>query len=129
MKRSFNIFIGKLVAFTVIIAAILYILSLFIPARYFSPALPYLILFFLVFTILVHYILMKASGNNGRKFVNGFMMATLLKFFVYIPLIIAYVWTNKDDLIPFVIGFFALYLAYTVFEVVAIVKYSNKPVS
>jgi hypothetical protein len=38
---------------------------------------------------------------------------------------IAYAFTNRSDAIPFMLGFFVLYLCYTIFESVSIIKYTN----
>ncbi len=126
MNRSFKTCITGLIVLSVVLGIITYLLGLVLPAGFVSPAVPSMILFFLVITLLVHYILMKASGNNnGRKFVNAFMLATLVKFFVYLPVIFIYMYYNRDDLLPFVVGFFILYLCYTVFEVISILRLSK----
>ena len=125
MNQNFKAFIIGLIVMSVILGIITYLLGLVLPAGFISPAVPSLILFFLVVTLLVHYILQKATGNNGRKFVNAFMLATLVKFFAYMPLIFVYMYFNRDDLLPFVIGFFILYLCYTIFEVASILRFSR----
>lgn len=122
MKKSFQNFIVRLFIFSAAISLLAFIVKLIFPGDYFTPALPYLIIFFFAFTGLVHYILLKAGGMEARKFLNYFMIATFLKFFVYIVVIFGYIFVNKDDILRFVIAFFALYILYTAFEVVAIVK-------
>ncbi len=113
----------RLLVLSVILGAITLLFYQVLPENYLSPATPYLILFFFVVTSLVHYILLKATANNARKFVNSFMLATLIKFFVYIPLIITYMYFNREDLLPFVISFFVMYICYTTFEVLSTLKY------
>jgi len=125
MKKEFSRFSVKLLIFSMILAAVAYVADLLIPGKFLTPSLPWLLIFFFVFTGVVHLILLKASAKDGRKFFNYFMIATFLKFIVYISLIFGYLFINKEDIIPFVIAFFALYILYTAFEVVAIVKYQK----
>ena len=38
---------------------------------------------------------------------------------------IAYAFINRSDAIPFMLGFFILYLCYTIFEAASIIKYTQ----
>lgn len=54
------------------------------------------------------------------KFLNTFLLTTICKLFLYVVVMIAYVFVNRSDVVPFMLDFFILYLSYTIFEVVAI---------
>ena len=51
------------------------------------------------------------------------MLATFAKMFLSVIVLLAYVFANKEDAVPFIISFFLLYILYSVFEAVALLKY------
>jgi phosphoglycerol transferase MdoB-like AlkP superfamily enzyme len=124
-KIFLNKFIVNLLVFSVILGAIAFTLSFFLTENYFSPALPFLFPFFFAVTILVFGFLLKSAATKFNRFVNRFMMATFLKLMVYMAVLVVYVFTHKYDAIPFILSFFILYLAYTFFEVIALLKFTR----
>jgi predicted PurR-regulated permease PerM len=50
------------------------------------------------------------------------MLATFVKLLIYLVAVLAYVFTNKEKLLPFILAFFLLYIFYTVFEVINILS-------
>jgi len=120
MKNNFRKFALRLILLSAILVIISTALILLLPADIITPVLPFMILYFFLITIIVHYFLTKAIGYSSRKFVSYFMLTTFLKLFIYIITIFTYVYFNRSDLLPFIISFFVLYIFYTVFEVVNI---------
>jgi len=116
-------FIIRLIVLSLILGTIAYGLTFFLPKTYFSPALPFLFPFFFSATLILFYFLLKSAEKKFASFVNRFMLATFLKLLVYITFLLVYVFTRKEDAIPFIFSFFILYVVYTVFEVIAILKY------
>jgi hypothetical protein len=88
-----------------------------IPAQYITPTLPYLYVFFFSVTILVHYTLMLVSKKKTMLFSNYFMLLTMGKLIFFLSIILVYFLLNRDDVLPFAIAFFILYILFTVFEV------------
>ncbi len=125
MQTNFRKYARKSVIFTLIIGALSYALIFILPDNYISPALPYLILFFFAVNLVVHYMLQKAEKNKSRKFITNYMLATFLRFFLYLIVIIAYVLINRPDAIQFIVSFFILYLIYSVHEVISILPRKN----
>ena len=117
VKFNYYRFLKKLIFFTLILAAIGYALSMFIPENYLSPTLPYLYVFFFAVSIIVHYVLVKVSEQRTNQFVNYFMLLTFGKLIFYLSLILVYMLVYRSDIVPFVGAFFILYLFFTVFEV------------
>jgi len=126
MRTRFKVYIKKSIILTIAIGIIAYILTFFLPERYCSPTLPYLIIFFFAVNMIVHYLLQKAEERQFRRFITNYMLATFLRFFLYLIIIIAYVLTNRNDAIPFIITFFILYVIYSIHEVITILPVSNK---
>lgn len=126
MKASFITFAKNTFFFSIILALICYIISFFLPAKYITPSLPFLFIFFFTITLVVHYVLMKASEKKMSKFVNYFMVSTFLKLMLYIMILVIYVLFNRNDAIPFILTFFILYLFFTVFEIISILSITKK---
>ena len=120
-----NKFIIQLFVFSGILGLLAYGLTFVLPANYFSPVIPFLFPFFISITVIIFNFLVKSSEKKFNSFVNRFMMTTFIKLFVYLIVLIAYVFTHKQDAVPFIFAFFILYIAYTVFDVVILLKFTN----
>ncbi len=126
MKETFQKFIKNLVIFTLIIAAIQYLVSMQIDPKWISSSWPFVILFFLAFTILMHRYLLKSTEGNPKKFVFAFLMITTVKILLYLGVILVYVLLNRVDAVAFIIIFFVNYFLFTGFELSVIMKMLNK---
>ncbi|NPD46571.1 MULTISPECIES: hypothetical protein [unclassified Lentimicrobium] len=129
MKDTFQKFIKNLVIFTVIIAALQFLASLKLDPKWISNSWPFVILFFLSFTILMHRYLLKSTEGNPKKFVFAFLMMTTIKILLYLGVILVYVLLNRADAVAFIIIFFINYFLFTGFELTIIMKMLNKPKS
>jgi len=118
MKFNLHIFLRKLLIFTIIIGVAGFGIVQFIPAEYVTPTLPFLLAFFFSVTILVHYTLMQVSKKRTLQFSNYFMLVTFGKLIFFLTIILVYFLLNREDVLPFAISFFILYILFTVFEVV-----------
>jgi len=117
MKNLYLLFLKKLLIFSVIIAVVGYILTMYLPANYITPTLPFLYVFFFAATLVVHYILLKVSEKKTPGFINFFMLVTFGKLIFFLTIILAYALLNRADAIPFIVAFFILYVCFTAFEV------------
>ena len=120
MRKKYLQFIVRLTILSLVLALLSFILRKFLPEGIISPALPYLIILFHVITAIVHYILLRITALNPRKFVSYFMLATFLKLAIYLIVVVVYVFNMKEGILPFILSFFILYIFYTIFEVVTI---------
>jgi len=126
MNPAKNKFIIQLLLFSGILGVIAYGLTFVLPGNYFSPVLPFLFPFFFSMTAIVFNYLMKSTEKKFNRFANRFMLTTFLKLFVYLTVLLIYVFTHKEDAIPFIFSFFILYAAYTVFDVIFLLKYTRQ---
>lgn len=117
IKLSYYKFLRKLIIFTLILGAIGYGVSLFLPDSFKSPTIPYLYIFFFSVSILVHHTLISVSIKRTTQFINYFMLLTFGKLIFYLSLILVYMLLYRSDILPFVGAFFILYLFFTIFEV------------
>lgn len=129
MKETFQKFIKNLVIFTVIIAAFQFLASMQLDQKWISNSWPFVILFFLSFTILMHRYLLKSTEGNPKKFVFAFLMMTTVKILLYLGVILVYTLLNRADAVAFIIVFFVNYFLFTAFELTIIMKMLNKPKS
>jgi hypothetical protein len=111
----------NLLVFSLITGILALLLTLVIPPAYISPALPFLFFFFIAATLLSARVIFKAIDSRFIRFVNIFLLTIILKLAVYAAVMIIYVLLNRTDAIPFMLGFFILYLLYTIFETTYIV--------
>jgi hypothetical protein len=126
MKRMFKRFLAHsgymAAAFFVIYLA----LWRFFPGPYLSVALPVMIPFFYVITASVYFFMLRSAENRFPRFMRSFMVMTFGKILLYAILIIVYALFNRSDAFAFVVAFFILYLAFTVFEVTYFLQDSKK---
>lgn len=122
MKLAFNIFIKKLVIFTLIIGIISFTVGSFVPKQFMTPSLPYLLIFFFAVTAFTFYLALNAFIQKTSRFANFFMISVFAKMLLYVLIIIIYAFINISDIISFIITFFIFYILFTSFETLAIIK-------
>ena len=125
MKSKHIDFLKKLMIFTIILAFAGYFITIFLPDEYISPTTPFLYLFFVSSTAIVHNVLLKISSEKPTGFTNYFMLLTFGKLIFFLTIILVYSLLNRDDAPQFIIAFFILYVFYTVFEVVLSLSHSK----
>lgn len=126
MRKKYLQFIIRLTILSLALVLIAYILNRLLPPRIISPALPYLFLLFYVIGALVHFVLLRITALNPRKFVSYFMLATFFKLMNYLIVILVYTLYVKEGILPFILSFFILYIIYTVFEVATILAQTKE---
>ena len=118
-------FIAKLIGLTAVIAIIGWLVfSLFLP-EFYIPVLPYLLLFFFLVTVFIHWVQLKLAKKSIASFARSNMLITFFKLVLYSIVAIIYIALDSANAIPFVICLMLLYLIYTFFEVVEITRISK----
>ncbi|MCQ2265429.1 MAG: hypothetical protein MJZ46_05240, partial [Bacteroidales bacterium] len=102
----------RLIVFSAIIAGLSVVMQLVLP-QYASPALPFIVLFFFVISLFTLYIVLRDDvGKTDRKFVSGYMLSRIVKFFSCIIFIVLYLLLcPPSDRIRFVAAFLIIYFA------------------
>jgi hypothetical protein len=119
----------QLLIFSLLLVSVAVALFFLLPAKYITPALFFLFPFFLSVTLISVNILIRSARKKFIRYLNVYMLTTLVKLILYIAVMVVYILLNKRDIIPFSISFLILYLFYTIFEVVWLVKYFKVPAS
>jgi hypothetical protein len=115
----------RLLIFSLIIGSTATVLYFILPGKFITPALPFLFPFFISVTLISSYLLIKSSRKKFIRYLNVYLLTTVVRLFLYIAVMVTYLLLNKADILPFSITFFILYLCYTIFEVVWLVSFSK----
>jgi hypothetical protein len=126
MKNKFLQFIKRLTILSIILGLAALIIDHFLPSGIISGVFPYLIILFFIITAIVHYVLLRISALNPRKFVAYFMLATFLKLLNYMIVVVVYVLVVKEGVLTFILNFFILYIIYTVMEITSILTQTKE---
>lgn len=118
-------FIAKLTALTLVTALVGWLVFSLLLPQYYLPVLPWLLIFFYVFTLIIHAYQVKLSKKDFGKFSRSNMLITFVKLIVYSVLAVVYIALDKENAFPFVICLFILYLVFSVFEVSELSKLSR----
>ena len=57
-----------------------------------------------------------------KKFVRRYLLATTIKIFVILVMLVAYAFTNRADMLRFGLNFIFIYLVYSLFEIFILKK-------
>jgi hypothetical protein len=119
-------FIIKLTVFSLLTLLIFILWKQYATERFQSDLMLPLWLFFVISTFLIHWILVKADQKNPKTFVGYFMAITGIKLFTYLIIITVYALIVGKAALGFVLWFLVLYLLYSGFEVVMLMKHLRK---
>ncbi|MBL4752528.1 MAG: hypothetical protein JKY52_02855 [Flavobacteriales bacterium] len=134
LKASISSFLVKILLYSVVLAGLAYAAVQFDLISLSIATVLSIQAFVLLVTILVHIFLMRSATAEVRiqKFMFNFMLTTTLKLVIYCGAFVVLIYLGNNliseqytNLSLFLI-LFGYYMLYTVFEVVAIVKFVKK---
>lgn len=117
MQSTILSFILKLLLLTLAIGAGFYSLQGYASADYLYPDYAALLCFFFGVTLMLHMGYEKHFKKGSKNFVRFYMLASGIKLFSFLTIIIAYAFIDKDHLKSFALNFLILYFIYTTFEI------------
>jgi len=118
----------RIILFSAIIAGLVVVFQWLFP-QYASPALPFIVLFFFIITLLTMFIVLRDDkGKEEKKFVSSYMLSRVIKLLSCLVFLLVYVLVNKEDAIRFAISFLLVYFLYSIFEVF-LLKKENQEIS
>jgi hypothetical protein len=97
------------------------IFSLYIP-EFYLPVLPFLLLFFMATSILIHNYQLQLAKKDVAKFTRSNMLITFFRLILYSAVVIIYIAFDTKNAKIFVVFFMILYLIFTIFEVFSLIK-------
>lgn len=117
--RKFSFLI---IVFSVIIAGLSLLFQWLFP-QYATPALPFIVLFFFIITLLTLYIVLRNNdGQEGKRFVSAYMLSRTTKILSCLLFLFLYMFLNREDAVKFAIAFMVIYFLFAIFEVFVLKK-------
>jgi hypothetical protein len=92
------------------------------PQAWVTHVLPFLPVFFMSVTFIIHKAFMGVLGKNPRQFVTSYMLITTIKLLSFLAILFVYAVLKPKDAMAFLLSFFVLYIVYSAFEAVAVIK-------
>jgi hypothetical protein len=123
---SFKSFSLQLFLFSHFPLILLYFWNKYAAERFQSDLMIHVWLFFVLTTALIHYVLIKVDEKEPKRFVGYFMGITAIKLFGYLIIITVFALLKKEAALGFTLWFLVLYLLYSGFEVVMLMKHLKK---
>lgn len=139
-KKLYIKYLKRVLIFTMVILAV-YILCVKVIPDFISPMCIYLLILFLLIVCASHAILLKTDVQRleyvpdenkdmeerkkdivtiEKKFITRYMLITTVKIFILLAILIIYALVNRKDVLRFGLNFVVLYIAYGIFEIIAI---------
>ena len=126
MNGHLKRFIAKIIGIGVIIALIGWLgFSLFVP-QYYLPIFPFLLVFFMIITILVYAYQINLAKKDIAKFTRSNMIATFVKLIIYSIFAVVYIANDSENAAVFVVGLLFLYLIFSFLEVSEISRFAKR---
>lgn len=91
--------------------------------KVFIVAMPLLVLYFAILTLVQHTIVVKAMQRSPKTFVQLFLGTTVGVLFIHLIVLASFLLTTPAQGRRFLIAFCIGYAVYLVFETVALVRY------
>jgi hypothetical protein len=129
IKSDYLSLLKQLIVFSLLLVSVAVVLFFLLPGTFITPALFFLFPFFISVTLISANILIRSARKKFIRYLNVYMLTTLVKLILYVLVMVVYILLNKQDVIPFFVTFLILYLLYTIFEVVWLVKFFKAPAS
>lgn len=126
MKSSHLLFyISKLSIFAMCVCFISLFARFFVPTEFLSSNLPYYIVMFYLTTMLCYVFLYK---NRKTNFVPTFMITKILKFLVYIFVMVIVLLLDIETNVKFAVSYLIISFLFIIFDTITINQLSRKTV-
>jgi hypothetical protein len=127
MRPEIFRFLKKLIFTTLAIAVLMVIVFYNFLKPYYTPFLPFLLIFVFGFTFLSFSYLVKTAEKDFGRFIRKTMVITVLRLFVYVLITVLYAVYVKHNLASFVISTGVFYLIFTSLEVYELILGTKRP--
>jgi len=125
MSQPLKSFLIRLGYLTLIVYGIGFLAFQFVYPSYFYLFFAFLPLIFYAVNAIFHGTLLVASHLDMRKFTQRFLTVFGVKIMLLLVFIITYAYFNPEKAVPFLVTFFLLYVIYTTFEIISIIRYQQ----
>lgn len=77
-----------------------------------------ILIFLSALSYLMHLLNTEGMANNGDKFINYYLVFTVIRFVGSLIFVAVYLILGVESEVLFILNFFALYLCFTMFEII-----------
>jgi len=117
----------KLTLFSLLVSLLIFCWNMFIPVEYTTNHAYFIGIYFFLFSLITHFILVKSLNNENKNlFTFRYMAISGIKLFLSLIVIFVYAFNNKSRVIPFAVLFLLIYFLYTGFEIASLLKRLKK---
>jgi hypothetical protein len=112
----------QLIGFTAIISLFIVLIEWQFPARYVHEAVWWIMIFYIILTLLLHFLSVNAANKSNSTFMTAVFGSIGLKLLLSIAFIVFYLLNNRSNALWFGINFIVLYLFFTAFEIYSLLR-------
>ncbi|SHF57232.1 hypothetical protein SAMN05444274_106230 [Mariniphaga anaerophila] len=126
MKKTFPKFFTKAITAAAILAFLGWVAFNFIFTGQYLPVLPWMLIFFLVVTLVSYYSQVRVAQNDPARFPRTTMLVSFLRLVVYSAFAFGYLAKRPEKAAVFVVCLAITYLVFTFIEVSDLSRVSRK---
>jgi len=126
MRKSFLSFLINHTILTLLLAVLFIAIKIMFPGFPIPDSIFIIFVFFFVFVLMVHGLLLRVAEKKAQVFIRVFMVMTFVKLFVYLGFISILILLHKNDAKGIVIVFGALYFVNLAHEITAILRHLDQ---
>ena len=126
MSDASRKFVLKISLYTLTIFVISFALFTTVLKTFYLSVFPIQLLLIATVTTLGHLWVIRSADQNTMKFTTAFMASVTLKLLIYLFFMLIYLWIDHSQVISFVLTFMVLYVVFTVFEIIQVLKFIKK---
>ena len=115
-------FLKNLLFLSILLLLLVFLCNRFLPEKIQSQHAYYLILYFIISTLLIHKAITKAAKKSPQSLIRVYMASTAIRLFTSLIVIVIYGLLFRKQLIGFVLFFLPMYFIFLVFEVASLIK-------
>ncbi|GAB1451031.1 hypothetical protein MASR2M47_10870 [Draconibacterium sp.] len=115
-------YILNLFVVLIVVALIGWLVFSKIIPQYYLPVFPFLVLFFAVVSVSIHYYQLQLAKKDTAIFTRSIMLITFLKLILYSAVAIIYIAIDRENAKIFVVHFLSLYVIFIVFDVFSLLR-------
>lgn len=122
MESTSGKFIFRLAGFSVLLLSVYAVSQKFFPSSFYYANYQVMIAWYFLLTAGVHLILIKTGGRDEKSFIRAFMATVTVRFMLHMAIIFLWAFTHRETAVAFIITYFVLYLCFTLFEILMLMK-------
>jgi hypothetical protein len=115
-------FVFRLAGFSILLLAVHTVSQKIFPSAFHYEHTYALIAWYFLLTTTVHLLLMRTGGSNEKSFIRAFMTTVSVRFMLHMVIIFIWAFTHRETAVAFIISYFVLYLCFTLFEILMLMK-------